>query len=332
MKPILHTEHLSIGYHTDAGEKTIQKDLNLKLFEGQLICLIGANGVGKSTLLRTLSGVQKPLKGKVLLAESTQLHSLKPKERAQKISLVLTEKMSAGNLRVEELLALGRYPFTNWAGQLQAEDKLQVDQVITDLGLENLRQEALYTLSDGQQQKALIARALVQNGDIIILDEPTAHLDIPNKMAIMRLLREIAHKHRKAILVATHEIDLALQVADTFWLMSEQQALIAGMPEELILDGSLADVFQATGLTFDMKQGRFKLAAIKKKPIHIQAPEAIYYWLGHALEKSGYYLADEAHHHISITDQLEWQIQSGNELSKGNGIAALLCSLNELTG
>ena len=332
MKKVLHTKGLSIGYSSRGRKKILHEDIELGLQEGKLVCLLGPNGAGKSTLIRTLSGVQAPLKGEISLEGAGTLNELHPRERARFISLVLTEKAVAGNLRVEELLALGRYPFTNWAGQLLPEDHQHIEEILDDLKLGLLRKEPLYTLSDGQQQKAMIARALVQNGQIIILDEPTAHLDIPNKIGIMRMLRDIAKSRNKAILVATHEVDLALEVADEFWLLGDHGQFYRGVPEELILKGYFNEVFDQKELRFDRTTGRFRFPHPQRMGIHIQAPQEIHWWLSHALEKEGYFGADDSVLVVEMQSDLAWQLRKETQAFEGQGIVELLHTLFQIHG
>lgn len=332
MSTVLQTEQLGIGYTAKGKKKILHKGITLQLEEGQLVCLLGPNGAGKSTLLRTLSGVQSPLEGEIRIPGAGKLEALHTRERARYISLVLTEKAVAGNLRVEELLALGRYPFTNWAGQLLPEDHQHIEDVLLDLKLDPLRKEALYTLSDGQQQKAMIARALVQNGQIIILDEPTAHLDIPNKMGIMRMLRDIAKSRNKAILVATHELDLALEVADEFWLMGEQGQFYRGVPEELLLKGRFNEVFNQKELHFDPGTGRFRFSHPKKMGINLKAPEPVSRWLLHALEKEGYTYDASSSLKIEMEANLSWNFQTDTKSFQGQGMKELLRTLAQIHG
>jgi iron complex transport system ATP-binding protein len=283
---ILKAEQLNIGYQSGKTEKRVASSINLQLNRGELVCLLGPNGVGKSTLLRTLSGVQKPLSGN-LWVDGCELKSLKGEALAKKISLVLTERISSGNLRVSELVALGRYPYTQWTGTLQDSDYEAVQRVIALTGIGYLQNERVYTLSDGQMQKVMIARALAQDGDLIILDEPTAHLDIHNKVAIMRLLQKIAHETQKAILLATHEIELAIQVADKLWLMDCNHPLYTGLPEELIMNGKLPSLFEQDGFRFDPANGRFRFTHNPRYFVKLNTAAPNNQWIEHALERKG---------------------------------------------
>ncbi|MDQ3396077.1 MAG: ABC transporter ATP-binding protein, partial [Bacteroidota bacterium] len=195
----LQTKDLSVGYIKGAKETSILQNLQLDLRGGQMTCLLGPNGVGKSTLIRTLSAVQKPLSGAVHIKEKNIL-DYKPDELARMISLVLTEKIPGGNLNVFELVSLGRYPYTGWSGNLDKEDKEKVIHSIKVTSIEHLKEKRIQELSDGELQKAMIARAIAQDGQIMFLDEPTAHLDVSNRVEIMTLLRKLAWETNKAIL------------------------------------------------------------------------------------------------------------------------------------
>lgn len=233
---VLSTSDLTIGY----GNKTIAKELNLALDSGQLIGLIGQNGVGKSTLLKTLSGFQKPISGEISLF-GIPLRNLKPIDRAKKLAVVLTEKPMAQNLTVLELISLGRHPYSGWLGQLRNEDQLAVERALDQCQIHYLVTKRLYELSDGQMQKVMIARALAQETDLILLDEPTSHLDLRNKVEVLDLLSAIS-KTGKSILISTHEISLSAKVCDAFWCMDFGEPMMIGSPTKLIKDGDIRRV------------------------------------------------------------------------------------------
>jgi iron complex transport system ATP-binding protein len=312
----LVAKDLSIGYRKKKEEKLIHENLQLELKKGELLCLMGPNGAGKSTLLRTLAGIQPPLAGKVWVA-GKELHQLNATERARLISLVLTETISAGNMTVLELVALGRYPHTQWSGQLSAADKALVEQALEDAGIRELAGEKLYELSDGQRQKALIARALAQDGALIILDEPTAHLDLINRLQTMRLLRLLALRRQKAIVVATHELDLALQSADRLWLLGNKQAgLTAGVPEDLVLNGKLADTFSRSGFYFDAHSGEFREEQQTCLPIQLKGEGPAYFWTRKALQRLGYEAVSESSEFsvkiLQEKKEICWKLQAAN--------------------
>lgn len=251
---ILVTENLSIGYAGKA-QSPVAEGINLTLKESTLVALIGANGIGKSTLLRTLSGLQKPLSGTVFLNKKS-LYSYTPSQLAQHLSLVLTESLPPGNLSVYELVALGRQPYTNWFGSLSAEDTAKVNEALTLTQTQHLADKKHFEISDGQLQNVLIARALAQDTPLIILDEPTTHLDLPHKVNLLRLLKKLAAEQGKCILFSTHDLDLALQMADELVVM-KKGSLIQGRPAELIQNNGLDNLFNDSNIVFDKAKGSF---------------------------------------------------------------------------
>ena len=291
MKDILISENLSVGYGTNRKNQpiVILKDVNLNLREGELACLMGPNGIGKSTLIRTLAGLQSPLGGTVLL-HGLAVHKQTSYERARQISVVLTDRVNAGNLNVYELIALGRYPFTNWIMKLDDADNQAISKAIEVTALSHILHQKLYQLSDGQLQKTMIARALAQDGKVMILDEPTAHLDLNNRVEIMRLLRNLAHNHGKSILIATHELDLALQLADKLILLLPGGKMAEGIPEDLVLNGQLDETFQMKG--YNLKTGKAEFIPEKSVKVAVKAEGYTYLWTKNALERNGYEVVD----------------------------------------
>lgn len=254
-KKILTTSNLSIGYPSKKGNNTIAQNLNLELSAGQLVSLVGANGIGKSTLLRTLTGIHKPLSGTVIL-NGKDIHKYEPLELAQNLSLVLTEKLPPSNLTVFELIALGRQPYTDWLGKLSAEDVEKVNQAIGLTHIEHLVDKKHHEISDGQLQIVLIARALAQDTPLIILDEPTTHLDLLHKVSVFKLLKKLSQETQKCILFSTHDIDLAIQLSDEMIVMTERNAE-QDQPCNLISKGVFNSLFKDAAITFDSKKGKF---------------------------------------------------------------------------
>lgn len=255
MITILKTTNLNIGYKSKKGTVTIAENLNLSLKEGKLISLIGANGIGKSTLLRTITGIQPPLKGSVSLNDKS-ISSYKPLELAQNLSLVLTEKLPPSNLSVFELVALGRQPYTNWIGTLSQTDIEKVQEALELTQIEHLARKKHFEISDGQLQKVLIARALAQDTPLIILDEPTTHLDLLHKVSLFKLLKKLTQETQKCILFSTHDIDLAIQLSDEMIIMTSE-LIVQDEPCHLISKGSFATLFQDEHITFDAEKGKF---------------------------------------------------------------------------
>jgi len=254
-KNILSTSNLSIGYKTKRATTTIAENLDLNLQEGKLIALIGANGIGKSTLLRTITGIQKPLSGTVLLNEKN-IHELDALTLAQNLSVVLTEKLPPSNLTVWELIALGRQPYTNWIGTLTDNDIAKINEAIELTQIGHLITKRHYEISDGQLQIVLIARALAQDTPLIILDEPTTHLDLLHKVVLFKLLKKLTKETEKCILFSTHDIDMAIQLSDEMIIMTPE-SVIQDQPCNLIMKGSFNTLFEDENIVFDSEKGKF---------------------------------------------------------------------------
>ncbi len=231
--------------------------MNMELVQGELVGIVGVNGVGKSTFLRTISGVQPALKGKIFIEEEDRETIPTPK-LASLISLVLTNQPISKNLRVAELVALGRQPYTNWIGSVTEEDKLQIKKALELVDIEELQHKRCYELSDGQLQKVLIARALAQNTPLVILDEPTSHLDMYHKAQVLKLLKNLSQQTNKAILFATHEINLAIQLCDKIILM-QQDKIVQGSPQKLISENAFDSMFPSDLIYFDSGSESFRI-------------------------------------------------------------------------
>lgn len=253
---VLKTFDLVIGYQSKKEATTIASNLNFDVPKGSFICLIGKNGIGKSTLLRTLTNVQPALSGTIQLnGKSIDNHT--NLDLAKQVSLVLTEKLPESNLTVFEIVALGRQPYTNWIGKLSDNDFDKVTEVLDRLDISHLANKQYYELSDGQLQKVLIARALAQDTNIIILDEPTAHLDVQHTMETFVLLKDLAESLNKTIITSTHEIHLALQTAHTIWMMTEKE-FILDTPKQLIKDKKIEQLFDSDKIEFNEKLNQFE--------------------------------------------------------------------------
>ena len=252
---ILSTTSLNIGYKTKANTITIAKNLHLNLQKGKLITLIGANGIGKSTLLRTLTGIQKPLSGHVYL-NNKLIENYTANELAQNLSMVLTEKLPESNLSVHELVSLGRQPYTNWIGKLSGLDIEKITEAIRLTEIESYASKKHYEISDGQLQKTLVARALAQDTPLIILDEPTTHLDLLHKVSLFKLLKKLTQETGKCILFSTHDIDLAIQLSDEMIVMTNEN-IIHEQPCNLIEKGIFNSLFKDESIIFDDTKGKF---------------------------------------------------------------------------
>ncbi|MCJ7758009.1 MAG: ABC transporter ATP-binding protein [Gillisia sp.] len=254
---VLSSKNLNIGYRNKKAETLIASNINIEIGEGELVAVIGVNGVGKSTLLRSLSGVQEILNGEVFI-NGSPLKKFSPQQLAEQISVVLTEQPISKNLSVFELIALGRQPYTNWIGTLSSNDISQIKQAIKLVDIESIQYKKCYELSDGQLQKALIARALAQDTPLVILDEPTTHLDIYHQAYVLKLLKSLSFQTKKSILFSTHEINLALQLCDRIILMEKNYVTI-GSPSELIENDVFSNLFPSDLIVFDKISNSFKI-------------------------------------------------------------------------
>ncbi|MCU0447752.1 MAG: ABC transporter ATP-binding protein [Microscillaceae bacterium] len=327
---LLHTHNLSVGYRTShRAIKIIQKNLNLKLYAGELVSLLGTNGIGKSTLMRTLAGLQKPLSGSVNL-DNQAISQYTVQQLAKKLSLVLTDRIEIGNFSVRDLIGLGRYPYTGWLGNLTPEDEDMIDWAMQVTETQALAGRNLYELSDGERQKVMIARALAQTTSLIFLDEPTAHLDVPNRVMIFQLLHRLAQETNKTILLATHELDLALQISDRVWLMSGDEVVYEDIPENLVLNGTFARLFQKESLHFETSNGTFQVRLQPTHAIHLKCSDpTLYFWVSRALARIGWQAVESelTENQIiihNLPNKVIWELKLANNPQNFDNLAHLL--------
>lgn len=263
----LQIENITLGYtQRHAVTRLLAEKLSLAAPEGELIALLGRNGVGKSTLLRALAGVAAPLKGRILLG-GEEIAAMTAHERAGKIAFVTTEHIAVAHLRVHEVVAMGRAPYTGWFGTLSAEDERIVGESLERVGMGAFRDKTLESLSDGERQRVMIARALAQDTPLMFLDEPTAFLDLPNRYQIALLLRELAHGTGKTVIFSSHDLSTAVQLCDALWVMTPG-GVSAGAPEDLMRSGALDAMFGSTPLTLS-PEGVVKLSRQSKHTVKI---------------------------------------------------------------
>lgn len=303
--PVLQAAALSIGYPRPREvPRTVASGISLGLAKGEFVCLLGPNGAGKSTFLRTISGLQRPLAGRVLL-DGRDIHAMSAMDRARAMSVVLTERVTAGLFTGYDLVSLGRQPHTDWRGTLTPNDHAIVDRALHSVSASELADRAVAEMSDGERQRIMVARALAQEPRVMVLDEITAFLDLPRRVDAMRLLSGLAHSSGMAVLVSTHDLDLALRTADTLWLVSGDGGIQCGAPEDLVLDGSLERTFSSEGLIFDAHDGSFRMRAQTNGSVVIAGSGPAAHWTQRAIERAGYKVAtdqDDARFQVEVLD------------------------------
>jgi iron complex transport system ATP-binding protein len=288
----IELQKVGIGYaRSSSGICILADTLSMQIKTGEIIALVGRNGCGKSTLLRTVARMQLPLKGTVLIG-GRDIKSIERLEFARILSYVSTEIVDIPHMRVYELVSLGRFPYTNWLGSFSGPDKAAVNKAIELAGIGNLCNRMLHELSDGERQKTMIARALAQDTLIIVLDEPTAFLDLPNRYELLRLLNMLAHQMGKTILYSTHDLSIALHESDKLWLMASGN-ITEGAPEDLIITKGFHKLFENSDLYFDMNAADFRLQRKYSGNIRVSGDPELMLWTSRALERIGIKTWDE---------------------------------------
>jgi len=255
---VLKTKNLTIGYLNNQGQKTIlAQQVKLSISQNQLTAIIGPNGAGKSTLLNTLAGQLSPLNGSISVLGNS-FKNLSPSQRAKLLSIVLTKKEYSDHLSVQEFVELGRFPYTGWLGQIQTNDQHKITQAIEATKLESLIHEKCGTLSDGERQRVSIARALAQDTAFILMDEPTTHLDLVHKAQTLLLLNNLSKHHDKGVIFSTHDVGMALKMADTIICVTPGQ-ITSGTPKQLIDSGTISQLFDSSIIQFDPSSQQFSI-------------------------------------------------------------------------
>ncbi|MDD6669267.1 MAG: ABC transporter ATP-binding protein [Bacteroidales bacterium] len=293
MSAIIYTESLSAGYRKRKSVTTVLHDVNLELHVGELVSLLGANGAGKSTLIRTICGLQPPLAGKVII-DYKDVERLTPRQLSKIIALVTTERTYAGGLTVGELVGLGRHPHTGFLGRLDEHDRQIVAAAIEKVGISHKATSYVAELSDGERQKAMIAKALAQEAPVIILDEPTAFLDVASRIEVLQLLHDLARDDRRTILISSHDIQQSMALSDRLWIVSDSGEIVSGVTEDLILADKISLLFNNRDVAFDAATGDFLTTRKGARQITVKADSAeLYKWIANALRRNDL-LATEA--------------------------------------
>ena len=289
-KEILTLDSLKIGYSSGKTKKVLLPPLNASAASGELIAVIGRNGIGKSTLLRTLAGLQEPLGGEILF-DGRNVKDYSRMELALKVGYISTEIVKVSNMSVYDLVALGRFPHTNWIGKIEKEDHERIMDAISKTSMGSFCQKFVSELSDGERQKAMIARILAQDTGIMVMDEPTAFLDIAAKYDILHLLHHLSGDNGKAIIFSTHDLQMAISQSDKIWLILDDD-LIEGAPEDLMISGAFEHLFSSTSVSFNIEDGTFSFRSDKMGSIYIEGTDRRY-WTEKAINRAGFSVSKE---------------------------------------
>jgi iron complex transport system ATP-binding protein len=324
--PLLAADRLAVGYRRRQRRQNVLTDLNLTVGRGDFVCLLGPNGTGKSTLLRTLAGLQRALAGRIDV-DGVDIAAIRPFDRARLIGVVLSERISVGALRARQMVALGRYSHGGWNGRLTERDEEVVERALAAVGADHLGERDCRELSDGERQKLNLARALAQEPALIILDEPTAFLDVTARVELMALLRGLARREDLAVVASTHDLDLALRTADTVWLVDRDRRLRSGAPEDLILQGAFGDAFSSDNTRFESDSLRFDVRRDDAPAAMVKGPAPAAHLAATLLEREGFRVIADGEDAVLIVDVgaegARWRAVDGDGELSGTSFAAL---------
>lgn len=333
--PNIQIDGLSIGFRQKGKTPFILKEkLNFSANQGEIVALIGSNGIGKSTLLRTIAGFLEYYSGEIKI-KGESIDNFSSKEKAKILSFVSTEIVKTPNLSVFDLVAFGRHPFTNWYGKITEKDREQIEIAIKSVGLEGFESKYINKISDGERQRAMVARTIAQDTPVIILDEPTAFLDVSNKYDIFHLLQSIAHENGKTILLSTHDLNIALREVDKFWIMLENENY-EGAPEDTVLNGWFQNIFTNKHIDFDLSEGDFYFKKEFKQKVKVVGEGLPFSWTLRALNRMGYRIVTDADSDSDIiifvnvqNNIYSWRVKQQKKTTNCFSIYQLLMLLNQ---
>lgn len=339
-EPALEADDVAAGYTVGRRRsETVVHNVNAALHPGEFVCLLGPNGAGKSTLLRTLVGSQDALGGTVRLGGRI-MSSITARERARHLSVVLTDRIDVGYLTVRELVAIGRTPRVGWLSRMGEDDRDVVERSLEAAGASDLTERQVTQLSDGERQRVMIARALAQEPEVLVLDEPTAFLDLTRRVELLALLRELTESHGLAVLMSTHELELALRHADSLWLVHPDGHFSAGVPEDLAYAGEIAGAYAADGVEFDEDRGTFVPSTDSSSigasmRVMLTGEARARHWVRQAVERTGWQVVDEGPALAQIVLDgdgrvVQWQTTTDRGGDRGSSCAALIDHLRQL--
>lgn len=330
---VLCAQRLSAGYVHRRRRRVVLDGVDLELAAGEVACLLGPNGAGKSTLLRTLVGSQPALAGQLWL-DGRDVASTSARERARLLSVVLTDRVDVGFLSGRALAQLGRAPHRGWFSRLGDDDRDIVEWALDAAGATSIADRMVHELSDGERQRVMIARALAQQPRLLVLDEPTAFLDVTRRIELVALLRRLASSVGLAVLMSTHEVDLAMRSADRAWLVYADGRFVAGAPEDLALAGRLQDAFASEDVTFDETTGSLAVhldAHVDLPTVALAAHGPARMWARRAIERAGWRIDPAAPCRVEVRPDAHWTLTSppdvGSTTASGDDLAALVAAL-----
>jgi iron complex transport system ATP-binding protein len=328
-KKILSTDSLRIGYFSGNIENTLLSPLNASADRCELIAVIGRNGIGKSTLLRTLTGLQKPLGGEIFYL-GKNIRDYPRIELAKIVSYISTEIVRVSNMSVYDLVALGRFPYTNWIGKIEKHDNEKILEALEKTSMQSFRSKFILELSDGERQKAMIARIMAQDTEIMVMDEPTAFLDIASKYEILHLMHRLSGNNGKTIIFSTHDLQMAINQADKIWLLLDDK-LIEGSPEDLMITGAFDHLFDSSTVFFNSEDGTFSFRNDTKGSIYIEGEGTTRHWTEKAVNRAGFSVSKEKSFPYLIIptgSNKNWQLSTGAFIQEFNSVYDLITYLN----
>lgn len=328
-KEILSLDSLKIGYVSGKNENVLLPPLSARAFSGELIAVIGRNGIGKSTLLRTLTGLQQPLGGEIFYS-GKNIRDFTRMELAQKVGYISTEIIKVSNMRVYDLVALGRFPHTNWIGKIEMKDQEVIADALKKTSMQKFGRKFVSELSDGERQKTMIARILAQDTGIMIMDEPTAFLDVAGKYEILHLMHQLSGNSDKTIIFSTHDFQMAISQSDKIWLILDNK-LIEGAPEDLMIAGVFDHLFDSSTVQFNSADGTFSFRSDTKGSIYIEGEGNKRYWTEKAINRAGFTLSNEKSFPFVIIPSKSnslWQLSTRKGAEEFSSLYDLISYLN----
>jgi iron complex transport system ATP-binding protein len=327
---ILTLDSLKIGYKSGGEEKVLLPPLNARAKSGELIAVIGRNGIGKSTLLKTLTGLHQALGGEIYIS-GKNIRDHTRTELASNVSYISTEIIKVSNMRVYDLVSLGRYPYINWMGKIDKENHMVIMDALEKTSMSSFINRFISELSDGERQRTMIARILAQDTGIMIMDEPTAFLDISGKYEILNLMHLITQESGKTIIFSTHDLNMAITKSDKIWLILDDK-LIEGGPEDLMIGREFACLFDSSSVQLDSENGTFVFRSSEKGKIYIQGEGIRKHWVENAIRRAGFSTSfEKTIPYVSIPDQHrnDYQLITTNSVEQFDSIYDLVTRLRK---